>query len=345
MNPSEEMRELLTEAYDSIVEKPAFKADEAKDITEKEQAESNDEGFVDDSVDEVEETQTEETQDDIDENEDSDEESNFAESLKGRFSKAEIELLKSIDDLDLRNRFVEEGIKQRSDLDRKRQELGESKKIAETLDKLVRTNNLPYNRQQYSSLVENYVNLDAMLFRDPAQAIKILAENAKVDLSKLVSVQDSVDDYDDYRLPEEIERDNRLKALEQKEQQRENQLKQQEIISAQREVNDFINARDDKGNLKYPHFDKVRMDMQLFFNDSYPDMTLEKAYQKAIMLNPELVAQRDADILRKMELEKKAKIEKAKKQKAQSVRSSKINVKTVNPDVLLEQAFDNLFNS
>lgn len=336
-NPAEDLDQLLSEAYDSVVTEEV-KEEVPQEIETEEVEEQEIESVEEQPEVETEDESTEEVEDEVEIDE---EEPSFAESLKGKFSKENIELLESIEDTDLRSKLVEEGIKQRSDLDRKRQELGESKKLSETLDTLVKTNNLPYNRQQYNSLIENYINLDAMLAKDPMGAIKILAENAKLDLSKLVSVPQT-DDQDDYRLPEEIERDSKIKALEDREQQRENLLKQQEQVSAQKEINDFVSAVDANGNLKYPHFQKVGQDM-LNLSKIYVNDSLEDSYQRAILLNPELSAQRDIDTLKKAELGRKAKIEKAKKLKRQSVRSSKVNARIVNHDAALESAFDSLY--
>lgn len=342
-DPAQEMNEILSEAYDSVVKSEGVVEQSPQEEALKEEV-GDDENLIEEEQSsedqDTDEEELEEEKENIDEKEGSD----LYQSLKGQFSKERIKLLESIDDPDLRAKFIEEGKKERSDLDRKRQELGESKKLAETLDNLVKSNNLPYNRQQYDSVIQNYINLDAMLVKDPAQAIKILADNAKVDLNTLVSVPKDVDSQeDDYRLPEEIERDNKIKALEQKLNSYENQRLQQEQISVQQEVNNFVNAVDENGNLKHPHFERVKQNMALFFNDTNPDMTMEKAYERAVLLDDDLMAQRDADILRKAELAKKEKIEKAKKLKRQSVRSSKVNARTVDHDAALEQAFDSLY--
>ena len=332
-NPTEEMNEILSAAYDTVIEPQIAVIEDAttEEVEEMESSSIEEESVEEEIEDEV--VDEDDVEEEIDEKEPS-----FADSLKGKFSKENIELLESIEDHDLRSKLVEEGIKQRSDLDRKRQELGESKKLSETLDNLVKINNLPYNKQQYTSLIENYANLDAMLVKDPVAAIKILAENAKVDLSTLVSVPQAQDDQEDYRLPEEIALDNRLKALEDREQRQEQQLEQQKAISVQQEVSNFMNTVDESGHLKYPHFEKVKMDMSLFFNDNNPEMTMEKAYQKAIMLNPDLLAQRDVEVLRQQELKRQEKITKAKKLKRQSIRSSKVTARTIDHDTLLENA-------
>jgi hypothetical protein len=184
------------------------------------------------------------------------------------------------------------------------------------------------------------MGFDALFAKDPQQAIETLAKQANIDLNTLGSKTVQEDDHDDYRTPEEIEMAKRLETLERREQQRENQLKQQEQLSVQQEINDFAGTKDSEGNLKYPYFDKVRANMGLFFNSNNPDMTMERAYQKALLLDDELIAKRDADILRKADTEKKARIEKAKKLKKQSVRSSKVKAAISDPRSKTLEAVD-----
>ena len=74
--------------------------------------------------------------------------------------------------------------------------------------------------------------------------------------------------------------------------------------------------------------------MAVFFDDKSPlfedNITMDEAYNRAILLDGELRSSRDQDILRKAELKRKEQIEKVKKQKRQSLSSS--SVKTVGND-------------
>lgn len=310
--------EAKEEIKDAIVEE----AVEDKEIEEAEETESEEvpqESEEDDSTEEVE-----------DEKEIEQDETDLNESLRGVFTKEHINLISSLEDSELRDKFIEEGKKSRSELDRKRLEFGEGKKLVETLDDLVKVNGLNYNRQQYGDVIKNFMGFDALFARDPQQAIETLAKQANIDLNTLGSKTVQEDDLDDYRTPEEIQMDQRLETLERREQQRENQLKQQEQALAQKELNMFLSATDANGELKYPHFQKVGQDM-LELSKVYVNDSLEESYQRAVLLNPELNAQRDADILRKAENEKKARIEKAKKLKKQSVRSSKVKAAISDP--------------
>lgn len=324
--------EAKEEIKDAIVEEAA----EDKEIDEVEETDSEEEA-TEESPEAEEDDSTEEVED---EKEIEQDETDLNESLRGVFSKEHISLISSLEDSELRDKFIEEGKKSRSELDRKRLEFGEGKKLVETLDETVKVNGLNYNRQQYADVIKNFMGFDALFAKDPQQAIETLAKQANIDLNTLGSKTVQEDDLDDYRTPEEIEMAKRLETLERREQQRENQLKQQEQLSVQQEINDFASTKDSDGNLKYPYFDKVRANMGLFFNDNNPDMTMERAYNKALMLDDELIAKRDADLLRKVEMEKKARIEKAKKLKKQSVRSSSINASKSDPRAKTLDAVD-----
>ena len=336
-----ETQKILSESFDKVYQNETDENEEIdnEEVTE-EEVDTTEETTEDSSEDEEKTTE----EDVADDEETEKEEVNFKDSLKGVFNNDYIDLLESVEDLELRNRLVDAGKAQRADLDRKRLELGESNKLVSTLDEAVKNNGLNYSRQQYAQVVKNFMDFDALYTKDPKQAIEALANKANIDLTSYGSktVQQS-DDYDgDYRTPEEIARDEKLEALERKLNQYENQQYQQSQISVQQELNDFANAKDEQGNLKYPHFDRVRTNMALFFNDSNPDMTMELAYQKAIRLDDELYSQSQKSILEKEEQKRKMEIEKAKKLKKQSVRSSKINSANKTPRKALESIVDEL---
>lgn len=248
------------------------------------------------------------------------------------------ELVKSIEDKDLQKNLINTSKAHLIDLDRQREDLGENKKLIRVLDEAVKNNGLSYNKKGYADLVQNYLGFDALFTRDPQLAIKNLAKSANINLDDLVEKKQVVeeDDYD-YRTPEEKAESERVSRLEEELNLLKRQNQQQHQVSVQQEINDFANARNAEGELKYPHFDKVRGTMGLLFNDSNPDMTMEKAYQKAVLLDDELRAQRDADLLRKNEEKRKKEIEKAKSLKKQSVRSSRVNTRTNNPDANMDQ--------
>ena len=267
----------IADAYDQVFGDESEKIieqveEEIEEVTEEVEEIETEEVTEDESTDEVEE-----------ENETEEKEINLTESLRGAFSKEYIDLLESIEDPKLRNNLIDAGKKQRADLDRKRLELGETKKLVEIIDNEVKSNNLNYTRQQYAAMVKNFMGFEALYSKDPKQAIESLAKAAKIDLSTYGTVQED----DDYRTPEEIAIDNRLKRLEEENNQFRNQHKQQEQVSVQQEINNFANLKDSEGNLKHPHFDKVRSTMSVLMSDLNLDM--DGAYKKAVRLDDDQI--------------------------------------------------------
>ena len=305
--------EVFKEEPTEIVEKAEEEIEEVEDNAEEVTEEIETEETTDESIEEVEE-----------ENETEEEEINLTETLRGAFSKEHIDLLESIEDPKLRNNLIIAGKKQRADLDRKRLELGETKKLVEIIDNEVKANNLNYTKQQYGDMVKNFMGFEALYSRDPKQAIESLAKSAKIDLSTYGTVQED----DDYRTPEEIAIDSRLKRLEEENNQFRNQHKQQEQVSVQQEINNFANLKDSEGNLEHPHFDKVRSTMSVLMTDLNLDM--DGAYKKAIRLDDDLFEQEKRSLLTKDTTRRKQEVEKAKKLKRQSISSS--NVKSSSQD-------------
>lgn len=319
---------LISEAYDKVYTEEVINNEISEELNNSEVEEVQQE-VIKDSEEIEEQEESEEV------NESEEKEINLNENLRGVFNKEYIDLLESIEDPKLRSNLIEAGKKQRADLDRKRLELGETKKLVEILDNEVKSNNLNYTRQQYGGIIKNFIGFEALYKRDPKLAIESLAKSANIDLSTFTKPVQQDDYEDDYRLPEEIERDNKLKQLEEKLNQYENQQKQQEALSVQQEVNNFANAKDSLGNLKYPHFDKIRKTMgSLMSLDNNLDM--DGAYRKAIRLDDELYEQDKKSLLLKDESRRKQEIEKAKKLKRQSVSSSNSIAVGQNPRKALE---------
>lgn len=279
---------------------PLEEATESKEEDSEEDDETTKEGSEDEIVEEV----------------------NLKESLKGIFNNDYIDLLESIDNPDLQSKLIDAGKLQRADLDRKRLDLGESNKLVNTLEEEIKTNGLHYNRQQFPDLMRNFIRFDALFTKDPKQAMSILAKQANIDLTQHNNSPIEDDLEDDYRLPEEIARDDKLTMLEKELTQLKNRKQQDDNLSVQQELDAFANAKDDKGNLKYPLFGKIRINMGQLFNDNNPDMTMDKAYKEVVS---DLYSDRDTDVLRKSEIERKAQVEKAKRLKRQSIHSTKVD--------------------
>lgn len=183
----------------------------------------------------------------------------------------------------------------------------------------------------------NLKTFDESFKKNPLQTLKDLAKFANIDLNSLI---EPVQDEYDYRTPEEIARDNHYKNIESRLAQIERQKQEETADVNAREIEQFKSAKDSNGEIKYPHFERVRGNMATFYIEGHPlynpDLTLEKAYQKAIMLDDELVELRDIEITRKATEKRKEELEKAKRLKKFSGKTSSVNVAPASPRALLD---------
>jgi len=231
------------------------------------------------------------------------------------------EIVDFIEDPDLKQKVINAGKKQRASIDRKLSELGEQKKL---------------NGEN----LENYSRMDKLFKEDPTALIKTIAQSANVNLNDLVQpVLKEESSEDDYRLPEEIKRDQELADIKKELYSIKYAKQQEEQLTAQQEINKFVSAVDDSGNLKYPHFEQVRANMSLLVGRD-DNMDLDKAYNKAVLLDDELSSLRDKEMLRIVEAKRKYRVEKAKKLKKQSPQSSNLDASIMDPDSLLNAAYE-----
>ena len=183
----------------------------------------------------------------------------------------------------------------------------------------------------------NFKTFDESFKKNPIQTIKDLAKFAKIDLTSLI---EPVQDEYDYRTPEEIAKENYYKNIESRLAQIERQKQEETADINAREIEQFKSAKNSDGEIKYPHFERVRGNMATFYIEGHPlynpNLTLEQAYKKAVMLDDELVELRDIEITRKATEKRKEELEKAKKLKKFSGKTSSVNILPANPRVALE---------
>ena len=276
---------------------------------------------------ELEEEQAEEEPEDEKQNSEVEEDKELNRKLSGQ-PKEFKDLVKSVQDKELQTKILDAGKIVRAREDRLSLELGNLKKESSTSRELIQ-----------------------FIDRDPIAALKHIAKVTKIDLGSLIDdpVQNE-DDYD-YRTPEEKARDRQLEDIKKELQSLKNQKSQDELLTIEQEVNSFADSQDDDGSLKYPHFEKLQdtifdilgMDKQRFGVPKTAlerKQRLEKAYQKALLLDDDLAAERDAELLNKAKAKRAAEIEKAKKLNKYSSRSSSVNVKPASSRDALSSIFD-----
>ena len=223
-----------------------------------------------------------------------------------------------------------------ADYTRKTQEVAEQRKSFESLDKVI----APMRQQIAASgvgeaeYISRLLNADYALRNNPKMAIRQLAQGYGIDLS-------SIEDGGSYEEP-----DSQIAQLQQQNQAilaELNQFKQQNLTSARQQtenqINNFAQSKDDKGNLKYPHFNKLRIKMGNLI-DAGEAQGLEDAYAKAVRLDDELYKQ-SLDAQRKSakaeeDARRKAAVEKAKKVRPRTATAPPTgSVKASNLDDLL----------
>jgi hypothetical protein len=226
-----------------------------------------------------------------------------------------------------------------ADYTRKTQEVAEQRKSFESLDKVI----APMRQQIAASgvgeaeYISRLLNADMALRNNPKMAIKQLAQGYGIDLS---SIEETVDWNDSDPQITQLKQQNQAILAEL------NQFKRQNLQSARQQteaqINGFANTKDDKGNLKYPHFDKLRVKMGNLI-DAGEAKGLEDAYAKAVRLDDELYKQ-SLDNQRKSakaeeDARRKAAVEKAKKVRPRTATAPPSgSVKSTDLDALLMES-------
>ena len=200
-----------------------------------------------------------------------------------------------------------------ADYTRKTQEIAEQRKNFESLDKVITPmrQHIEATGIGEAEYIHRLLNADMALRNNPKMALKKLAQGYGIDLSSYDS--DSADYEADSQIAQ-LQQQNQTILAELK------QFKEQNLMSARQktenEINAFSTATDDKGNLKHPHFDKVRAKMGNLI-DAGEAKSLQDAYAKAVRLdddlyNQSLEAQRKSAKAEE-DAKRKAAVEKAKK--------------------------------
>ena len=226
-----------------------------------------------------------------------------------------------------------------ADYTRKTQEVAQQRKSFESLDKVI----APMRQQIAASgvgeaeYISRLLNADMALRNNPKMALKQLAQGYGIDLS---SIEETVDWNDSDPQITQLQQQNQAILAEL------NQFKRQNLQSARQQteaqINGFAGTKDDKGNLKYPHFDKLRVKMGNLI-DAGEAKGLEDAYAKAVRLDDELYKQ-SLDNQRKSakaeeDARRKAAVEKAKKVRPRTATAPPSgSVKATDLDALLMES-------
>ena len=149
---------------------------------------------------------------------------------------------------------------------------------------------------------------------------KELAE-MRAKLEELTSLQNKpvANDEDEYLTEQELEQKKKLEDVEKQLKELRDREANNQAQSVQQELTAFAQSENEDGSLKYPYFERVRQNMALLFQaDQNGTLTLEKAYNKAVLLDDELAAEQQQELLLKEKLKQKEVLAKVKNNKKYS---------------------------
>lgn len=167
-----------------------------------------------------------------------------------------------------------------ADYTAKTQELAAQRQAHEPLNRVLEQVRPNLQRAGVSDdqYISRLIDADRRLQTDPAGAIKWLAANAGLDLSTLEYVGGDVPD------PQIAALQQRIQGLEGHLTQAEQRIQEERQAETQGRIDSFAVEKDADGNLKYPHFERLRNSMgQLIQAGTASD--LSDAYDKAIRLD------------------------------------------------------------
>ena len=149
---------------------------------------------------------------------------------------------------------------------------------------------------------------------------KELAE-MRAKLEELTSLQNKpvANDEDEYLTEQELTQKKKLEDVERQLKELRDREANNQAQSVQQELTAFAQSENEDGSLKYPYFERVRQNMALLFQaDQNGTLTLEKAYNKAVLLDDELAAEQQQELLLKEKLKQKEALAKVKNNKKYS---------------------------
>lgn len=234
---------------------------------------------------------------------------------------------------------------------KKNQDLSKQNFLAESVTEAFRKNGINVdNVKKQSQIISNYVAFDKLLQTDPVRAVKLIAERHNINLSPTKTEQEGSSDLDDELLTDsekiiirKLEAAN--EEIRRLKQDFNNKESQEQLTAVQR----FAQATDENGELKHPHFDKVKEDM-MDLADVNPNMTIDQLYKKAVRMNDDLYEETlKAERQRVIDENKRKKDERLQKAKAMSRQSLKQNSsqtqETLDEDAMFEKiAIESGFN-
>lgn len=311
LEESPDMFEVITQAYEEAENQPS-----SQDVV-LEEKKSPDSTIVEDKQpeEEVEEKEEKETAKPEEEEKSEDEEKEPEEEIKfpTHVPPYVQDVLKTIKDKEIRESMLNLHSRMNSHMQDKSRELSEQKRLAENIHGAFERHGKASVKDKVAHL-ESYLKFEKVADENPKIAIRKMMEALRVNPEELLN--ELVYDGDKVRESSlEFENSNLKQQISSYEQ---NRMKEE----VERQTEDFKNEKDDTGNLKHPHFEKLKVEMAKLMKIE-PDLSLEKLYNKACRLDDDLynesLEKEKSKVAKKTE--EKLKVKKAKDISSQNITS------------------------
>lgn len=188
--------------------------------------------------------------------------------------------------------------------------------------------------------LQSLVGYAQALQSNPQETLLALAKQYGVDLQQAFDEQPYID-------PALKQYEDKIATLEQKLHSFEHNTQTQQQNAAFSQLDQFEQATDAEGNLKHPHFDQV-MDQMTGLLQAGIAQDLESAYEKAVLLNPDVQADLSAQKAQAQAHAKQQQAEKAKlatKQSVSSTETTEINDSDLSLNDALSKEWDRMANA
>mgnify|MGYP003133677516 FL=1 len=238
--------------------------------------------------------------------------------------------------LNAKERLLKREKEMTADYTRKTQDLATQRKDLEALQKVIEPAKQAIQATGISEAeyISRLLGADQALRANPKMALRQLAQGYGINLESLNESEDWNDPDPQYA---------QLQKQLQEVQGELNQFKQHNFQTARNETENqiqvFAETKDANGNLKHPHFDKLRVKMGNLI-DAREAKNMEEAYNKALRLDDDLYEEtlktQRAQAKKEEEKKRKLAVEKARKVKPKtSANPPRGSVKTSDLDSLL----------
>lgn len=187
--------------------------------------------------------------------------------------------------------------------------------------------NMELNGVSEATYIQRLIAAENYLRTDPKAALKWLAQSSGVKIEDLIEAASAKD-------PELEKRDQRIAELERRFQNQDVGSRAAVETQVKTAISEFQSAKDESGNAKYPHFQKVRVSMGALMQSGQAK-DLQDAYDRSVNADPELretlITERIKAHEAKLELDRAAKAKEAKKAGLNIKGSAPVNVADEKP--------------